>query len=320
MDENNSRLISETLWDEVKSLQRPRTVTYAAIAYYSKDLLHLKKGDILVCDASEVSISLGKSSGKLLLKLHKKGVKIYSEPALHAKVACIGSSVLVGSANASLNSEKSLVEAAVLSRDSGLYAQVLSFVTQLAKPEALLTTAQLKVLAEIPVHAKGGPSTPRPPVKIEGTSVAWWLSTGPMSEKLKKELALQREKGLNVAKKLAPEVETSELDFISWPMRFRVAKEAKPGDRVIQAHASTKRGDESKCMVNAAAAIVHVERGPAHALIFLRSLRPTGASLQLAKVQKVTNAWGRKLTAISARILSEDEYLKIEAILPGKKT
>lgn len=75
MDENNSRLISETLWDEVKSLQRPRTVTFAAIAYYSKDLLHLKKGDTLVCDASDVSISLGKSSGKLLLKLHKKGVK-----------------------------------------------------------------------------------------------------------------------------------------------------------------------------------------------------------------------------------------------------
>lgn len=320
MNESNTRLISETLWDQVKSVQRSGASTSAAIAYYSQDLLLLEKGDTLVCDASFDSISSGKSSGKLLLKLHKKGVKIYSQPALHAKVACIGSSVLVGSANASLNSEKSLVEAAVLSQDSGLYAQVLSFVTQLAKPEALLTTAQLKVLAEIPVHAKGGPSTPRPPVKIEGTSVAWWLSTGPMSEKLKNELALQREKGLHVAKKLAPEVETSELDYISWPMRFRVAKEAKPGDRVIQAHASKKRGDESNCVVNAAAAIVHVERGPAHALVYLKSLPSANAKLELAEVQKVTNSWGRKLTAISARVLSEDEYLKIGSLFSAKKT
>jgi len=301
-------------------LQRPRTVTFAAIAYYSKDLLHLKKGDTLVCDASDVSISLGKSSGKLLLKLHKKGVKIYSQPALHSKVACIGSSVLVGSANASLNAKDRLVEAAVLSQDSGLQAQVLSFVGQLATPKALQTTARLEVLAKIPVlHKQKRLRTPRPPVKIEGTSVAWWLSTGPMSEKLKNELALQREKGLLVAKKLAPEVETSELDFISWPMRFRVAKEAMPGDRVIQAYASTKRGDESKCVVNAAAAIVHVERGPAHALICLKRLHPESASLKLAKVQKVTNAWGRKLTALSARILSEDEYLKIKSLFPGKK-
>ncbi len=321
MDESNSRLISETLWDEVKSLQRPRTVTLAAIAYYSRDLLHLKKGDILVCDASVDSISSGKSSGYLLLKLHKKGVKIYSQPALHAKVACIGSSVLVGSANASLNSKNRLVEAAVLSQDSGLHAQVLSFVAQLATPEALLTTAQLEVLAEIPVlHEQGGPSTPRPPVKIEGRSVAWWLSTGPMSEKLRDDLALQRVKGLHVAKKLAPEVETSELEPISWPMRLRVAKEAKPGDRVIQAYASKKRGDDSTCKVNATAAIVHVERGPAHALIYLKSLHPASAPLKLAKVQKVTNAWGRKLTAMSARILSEDEYLKIESLFPSKKT
>gem|GEM_PF-3446961 len=320
MDESNSRLISETLWDEVKSLQRSGTPTSAAIAYYSRDLLYLKEGDILVCDASFDSISSGKSSGYLLLELHKKGVKIYSQPALHAKVACIGSSVLVGSANASLNSENRLVEAAVLSQDSGLYAQVLSFVNQLATPEALQTTAQLKVLAAIPVlQQKGEPSTPRPPVKIEGTSVAWWLSTGPISEKLNNDLALQREKGLHVAKKLAPEVDTSELDFISWPMRFRVAKEAKPGDRVIQAYASTKRGDDSNCAVNAAAAIVHVERGPAHALIYLKSHLPASAPLELAEVQKVTNAWGRKLTARSARILSEDEYLKIESLFPGKK-
>lgn len=321
MDESNSRLISETLWDEVKSLQRSGAPTSAAIAYYSRDLLYLKEGDILVCDASFDSISSGKSSGNLLLELHKKGVKIYSQPALHAKVACIGSNVLVGSANASSNSENRLVEAAVLSQDSGLYAQVLAFVNQLATPEALQTTAQLKILAEIPVlQERGEPSTPRPPVTIEGTSVAWWLSTGPIAEKLENDLALQQENGLHVAKKLAPEVEASELDFISWPMRFRVAKEAKPGDRVIQAHASTKRGDESNCAVNAAAAIVHVERGPTHALIYLKSLRPTPGQLELAEVQKVTNTWGRKLTAMSARILSEDEYLKIESLFPGANT
>lgn len=314
MDESRSRLISETLWKQVAAVPREGIATLAAIAYYSQDLLCLKKGDTLVCDASIATISKGASSGSLLLALHRKGVSIYSQAALHAKVACIGRSVLVGSANSSSNSANTLVEAAVLSQDSGLRAQVLSFIAQLATPEALLSVAQLTELAKIPVlKDKKAPTPPKPAVNVEGLSKAWWLSTGPMSEKLKARLASQQKKGLQTAKKLACDIKPTDLEQISWPIRFPVAKNTKPGDRVIHAHA-LKRGDDSTCWVNAPAAIVHVERGPTHALIYLKNLDTDADSLKLSSIQEITKAFDRKLTSKSARTLKESEYSKIAEI------
>jgi hypothetical protein len=312
MDESSSRLISETLWKEVAAVPREGLPTEAAISYYAKDLLCLKKGDTLVCDASVSTISSGASSGPLLLALHKKGVKVYSQAALHAKVACIGRSVLVGSANSSSNSENTLVEAAVLSQDRGLYAQVFSFVNQLAQPVALLNSDQLTELANIPVLQDQRPLKPsKPVVNVEGLSQAWWLSTGPRTEKLTNELAPQEKKGLRVAKKLAPDFDSSELEPISWPIRFPVAKNTKPGDRVIQAHAS-KKGDGSTCMVYAPAVIVHVEQGPTHVIIYLKSLHPEVDPLALDYVEKVTKTFARKLTVKSARKLNDEEFSKIE--------
>lgn len=312
MDESSSRLISETLWNEVAAVPRERLPTEAAISYYSKDLLCLKNGDTLVCDASVGTISSGASSGPLLLALHKKGVKVYSQATLHAKVACIGRSVLVGSANSSSNSENTLVEAAVLSKDRGLYAQVFSFVNQLAQPVALLTSDQLTELANIPVFQDQRPFKPsKPVVNVVGLSQVWWLSTSPRTEKLTNELAPQEQKGLRVAKKLAPDFGLSELEPISWPIRFPVAKNTKPGDRVIQAYTSKKDGG-STCMVFAPAVIVHVERGPTHVIIYLKSLHPEVAPLALDYVEKVTETFTRKLTVKSARRLNNEEFSKIE--------
>ena len=156
----------------------------AAIAYYSQDLLKLKKGDTLVCDASESTIKSGGTRAGLLLELHHKGVKIYNQETLHAKVACIGSFVLVGSANASNNSQDNMVEAAVLSQDSGLRAQVLSLIAQLAKPENLLSTEMLIELTKVPVEQHKYPNkSAKPNVSLKGRSVAWWCSTSPMSDK-----------------------------------------------------------------------------------------------------------------------------------------
>ena len=89
MVEYSTRLVSEGLWQEVTAVPRAGSGTLAAIAYYSQDLLKLKKGDTLVCDASESTIKSGGTRAGLLLELHHKGVKIYNQETLHAKATLI---------------------------------------------------------------------------------------------------------------------------------------------------------------------------------------------------------------------------------------
>lgn len=314
MRKNESKLISSDLWEAVKQLPREKMPTFAAIAYYSQDLLKLRDGDELVCDASDDTIESGASSGHLLLALHRKGVKIYNQPTLHAKVACVGLHVVVGSANASENSRSGLIEAAVLSQDSALRAQAMALVRALATKQKLLDETELKRLAEIKVVRKKNSKPRRPLVTIASESVVWWLGTGPLGDRAKKLQEPQRKLGLKAAKRIANDLQEADFETISWPMSARVAKAAKTGDRVVQAFASP-RGNERNCEVHAPAAIVHIERTESMAIFFLRSLQATWESVTIGKVRTaVKKTGGRKLTAKSARVLSKEEFAMIERL------
>lgn len=314
MRNNESKLISCDLWEAVKQLSREGMPTLAAIAYYSQDLLNLREGDELVCDASDPMIESGASSGRLLLALHLKGVKVYNQPTLHAKVACVGSHVIVGSANASENSQNSLIEAAVLSQDTALRAQAMALVRALATEKSLLGEAELKRLAEIKVQQRLNNKPHRPLVNIASESAVWWLGTGPLSERAEKLQEQQRNLGMKAARRIAKDLQAADLEMISWPMSARFAKVAKPGDRVVQAFASP-RGNERNCKVYAPAAIVHIERSEKMAIVFMRSLQATRKPVTIGKVRIAVKMLGeRKLTAKSARVLSEKEFAVIESL------
>ena len=314
MKNKESRLISSDLWKAVKQLSREDMPTFAAIAYYSQDLLNLREGDELVCDASDPTIESGTSSGRLLLALHLKGVKVYNQPTLHAKVACVGSHVIVGSANSSENSLNSLIEAAVFSQDTALRAQAMALVRALATGQSLLGEAELRRLADIKVQRRPNKKPRQPMVNIARESSVWWLGTGPLSERTEKLQEQQRNLGLKAAKRIANEPQEADLETISWPMSARVAKVAKPGDRVVQAFASP-RGNERNCKVQAPAAIVHIERSDKTAIFFLRPLQATKETVTLGKVRTaVKDLGGRKLTGKSARVLANNEFAVIESL------
>lgn len=312
INNNESRLISSELWKTVQQLPRAKEPTVAAIAYYSQDLLNLRKGDALVCDASDATIESGSSSGQLLLDLHLKGVKVYNQPTLHAKVACIGSHVIVGSANSSENSQNSLIEAAVLSQDTALRAQVMALVHALATEQSLLGEEELRRLAQIKVRRRPNSKPPKPSMSIADESTAWWLGVGPLSERAEKLQEQQLNAGMKVAKRIANDLQEEDLETISWPMSARVAKVAKPGDRVVAAYASP-RGNERNCKVSAPAAIVHIERSEKTAIFFLRSLHAKKGPLTIGKVRSALKDLGeRMLTAKSARVLTNNELAVIE--------
>ena len=117
-----------------KAVAMAKGQTLAAIGYVSEgaiDYLPLKKGDVLVCDASTGSIRNGSTNPQALLPFLNRGVKVFSKQGLHAKVVITRRRAFVGSANASSNSALRLFEATLDTTNSVEIAELRSFVHEM---------------------------------------------------------------------------------------------------------------------------------------------------------------------------------------------
>jgi len=114
-----------------RSAKRP---AHIAVAYFGKGasrLLKLQPGSRLVVDASEHAVKSGQTSPEDLLRLVKKGVRVYSVANLHAKVYVLGSKAFIGSANTSKHSKGSLIEAMLCTTDREAVSAAKEFVSEL---------------------------------------------------------------------------------------------------------------------------------------------------------------------------------------------
>src|SRR5438876_11801042 len=93
--ENQGRLgVNQESNDAADSKRRPvegdscesasRSRRKAAIAYVSRDLLGLSRGDVLVLNASRAAVSAGQTSATLLRAMSRRGVRLYDCIDLHA--------------------------------------------------------------------------------------------------------------------------------------------------------------------------------------------------------------------------------------------
>jgi hypothetical protein len=132
----------------------------AAVSYVGSkagDVLPLRKGDFLVCDASERAIRQGVTSAKALGAYLRVGVKVFSYEGLHAKVVASETFAWVGSANASENSRDHLTEASVrLEGPAGRKAY--KWAESLAAEDIELSKHDVQRLAKLPVswQVRGG--------------------------------------------------------------------------------------------------------------------------------------------------------------------
>lgn len=97
-------------------------------------MLPLRKGSILLVDASEKAVKAGQTCPKDLLKLYDKGVKIYSKDWLHTKMFIFGNSLFVGSTNASHNSTQ-MTEAVIKTSDKKSLEEAKNFIKSFCKIE-----------------------------------------------------------------------------------------------------------------------------------------------------------------------------------------
>lgn len=110
-------------------------------------MLPLSRGSVVVVDASEKAVKSGQTCPDELIKLYKKGVKIYSASDLHSKIYVLGNKLFIGSANVSSRSKNVLKEAMMLTEDRKAVSEAKSFVDSLVNIE--LGIENLKRLKKI---------------------------------------------------------------------------------------------------------------------------------------------------------------------------
>jgi len=168
---------SGTIWPEITSAARAASRADVAVAYFGKGgarRLPLKKGSRLVVDASKTRVKTGATCPAELLKLHRKGVAIYSRPDLHAKVFVFPRRVFIGSANNTIHSASSLVEAVTTSTDRELIADARLFVQALCT-ESRLGPRELEQLQKLYKDPRPPRASPPPNNRIR--KPALWLDS-----------------------------------------------------------------------------------------------------------------------------------------------
>ena len=163
----STSFISQNIWSQLtKAARDSRQRCAVAVAYFGAGAsrrLPLPKGSCLVVDASEHAVGSGQTCPDDLVKLQKRGIKVYSVPNLHAKVFVVGRTAYVGSANVSNNSASRLVEAVVRTTDPDAVHAAQQFVRNLCLHE--LTPTVLERLSKLyrPPHVPGRKKGPKPP-------------------------------------------------------------------------------------------------------------------------------------------------------------
>lgn len=121
------KVLTVDIWNQVAEKANGHRMVVAVAFVTDIGKLKMKKGDVLICDASDKNVSAGVVDRDLLAKLHRKGVIIIHHANLHAKCARFGRGkryTLVGSSNLSHNSSETLEEVAVITDDLGVGADV----------------------------------------------------------------------------------------------------------------------------------------------------------------------------------------------------
>ena len=148
--------------DVARKRRGPIAAAVSYVGVRAPEVLPLRKGDFLICDASAKAIKQGVTSAKSLASYLRLGVQVFSYEGLHSKVVASEKFAWVGSANASGNSRDNLIEASV--RVEGPTCRTaFKWAESLATEDAELSVQDVRALAKLPVswQAKGGEATRR---------------------------------------------------------------------------------------------------------------------------------------------------------------
>lgn len=175
---------------EVSQTPGPKKAAFAFVGMAAPDLLALGEGDVLICNASLPSVEAGSTSPRELLAFHERGVRVFSNSALHAKMLATTTCAVIGSANASHRSDRSL-EAVVISEEMSFVRAVDQLIDEVViDGSAELTLEALETLLKrapvsIPSQGKGlagVTSLPAEQLIVPDSGGRYWLDYFELSD------------------------------------------------------------------------------------------------------------------------------------------
>jgi phosphatidylserine/phosphatidylglycerophosphate/cardiolipin synthase-like enzyme len=264
-------LFGDLLWKEIARKAKRARRTKAAIAYVTKaSPLALKKGDVLVVDASDGAIASGQTSAAVLAALLNRGVSLKSHNGLHAKVV-IGDSILFSSsANLSESSVSRLLEAGIETDNPNTVSGAVGMVEKLMEASVIVDPAFIARIKKIKVERRfgGGKSKAVATGKSHRDPVTWLLGVRTIDDPTNPEEMRRIKRGEVEAEKYIANPRSS-ATWIRYGRKDRV-REARRGDNIVIIHRKSASADPQRVYHHAPVLLVQEE--PTYTRVFYEEL------------------------------------------------
>lgn len=146
------QFLGDKPWPKISTTLRRRGPRRVAVAFLGIDgphlLRHLAAGDKLVINASREAVASHATSPAAIHTLQSRGVDVRSLAELHAKVFVTAEWAIVGSANASANSQRSS-EAMILTDQKTVVREARTFVEDTLRDADPISAARLDELRRV---------------------------------------------------------------------------------------------------------------------------------------------------------------------------
>jgi hypothetical protein len=233
------------LWRRIGSVSIRAKAKRGAIAYVTTDLpLRFQQNDVLVADCSDAAIASGETSAKVLDKLHKRGVLLYSYGHLHSKVVVLDGTVFVSSANLSESSKNTLLEAGLETDNPTAVAQAIAFIEALAEQSEPVDAKFISRIEKIPVKKHWHPRASGKPtkrLKLSDEPKTWVIGLHSIAEPHDPAEVKRIEKGEEAAGELLSNPR-SQTSWARLARSSRVSQFAKRSDSLIVILRSENKG------------------------------------------------------------------------------
>lgn len=288
-----TEFIEYGIWQHLTRAAKASGPSSVAVAYFGEDgaaLLPLKKGSRLVVDASQATVKSGATCPAALLRLQKKGVRVFSHEALHAKVYVFGRAAFVGSANASRNSQ-TLKEGLLRTTDPEAIAATRAFVDNLCLKElGPAALAKLQKSYRTPkFRGGGGRRSKTGPFGVLRLAHTLWKDPPKGSE------SANREGQVRAKAKRKYRNQSHALTDFNWPQEsFRV------GESVVEVTTE----DDGRVMVSPPAEVLYTKRwsGREEHCVFVYLEVPRRRRKSLAEVARLLGRGSLKRLRRSGRV------------------
>ena len=264
-------LFGDLLWKQIAKRAKKARRKKAAIAYVTKaSPLALKRGDVLVVDASDGAIASGQTSAAVLSSLLKKGVSLYSHNGLHAKVVIADSVLFSSSANLSESSVSKLLEAGIETDNPNTVSGAVGMIEKLIETSTMIAPAFIARIMQIEVkkHFGGSKSKAVATAKGHRDPVTWLLGVHTVDDPKNPEELHRIERGTAKAEEFISNPKSS-TSWIRYGRKARV-KEARRGDNIVVIHRETDEANPQRVYHHAPVLLVQEE--PNCARVFYEEL------------------------------------------------